>query len=63
MAFLKNSNILRLRCLKRDPIKKAACKAKGNVKWLKERQILDDFTDLNLILDPDNWEITAHSDT
>ena len=56
--FKKNTSILQTRCTKGK-----SCKAKGLVEWLRDLNVLTDFTDIEAILNADNWCIRAHPDT
>ena len=59
LPFKKDTQILRTRCFKGN----RSCKAKGLTEWLGDRKILSDFTDINAILNDENWRIHSHPDT
>ena len=51
---------MRFRCSK--TANKQSCRAKANIELL-EQNILDDFKDIEAILNPDNWRIREHPHT
>lgn len=61
LPFVKNTLIMRFRCFK--TANKQSCRAKANIEWLLEQKILDDFKDIEAILNPDNWRIREHPHT
>ena len=60
---MHSSKIVRTRCFKLCSNKKRNCKAKGLIEWTLDESILNELSDLDAILDPENWSMMDHSDT
>ena len=51
LPLKKDTSILQTRCFKGN----RSCRAKGLMEWLRDIKVHTDFTDIEAILNTDNW--------